>query len=42
MNLKINVLPYLAALVILLVPSCLKDQVSYFDQTAAGRLQVIQ
>ena len=42
MNLKINVLPYLAALVILLVPSCLKDQVSYFDQSAAERLQAVQ
>ena len=42
MNLKINVLPFLAALVILLVPSCLKDQVSYFDQSAAERLQAVQ
>lgn len=42
MNLKKSFLPYLAALAILLVPSCLKDQVSYFDQSAAERLQAVQ
>lgn len=42
MNLKRTVLPYAAALALLLLPSCLKNQVDYFDQSAAERLQAVQ
>lgn len=35
-------LPFAAALLLLLVPSCLKDYVEYFDQSAAERLQAVQ
>ena len=42
MKTKQIAIPFAAALLLLLVPSCLKDYVDYFDQSAAERLQAVQ